>query len=1242
MIIKKLLLKGFLIAFAFVVIAGISYKVKPYVFLINAEIGNITIGLENGGKTIFQSSGDLTKKIRIESADGENNWVSWIVETGQLYINKYDSDGNALLASPIITSGVKDRTADEWSYRILSDGDGGLYVAYLLGDNAVAYYGELRLQRIDSNGNFLWGASGISVEQVISSSSNFPVFERTASGVALLYVPSDGNTTSAIVKHTLQKYDSNGGKLLGDAGLDINVSTDYSDQQLANMAIDSSDNIVISINRLYDDAHDLIWGSDIGVYKINSSNQQVWGNDGISIAKIPIDGLFVNPRISVDSAGNSYVYWYDERFGWQLGEVFTQKISSDGTLLWENNDFLTDVSVCGGTSSNPGGTKYNPELNLWSDDPDCSTAVACTEFQRPYDFYDEDYIEDDCTPDSTCTCFWTASNGLQVSEMGTSSRDLLYDNPHYDTLEGHVDLQGNLFIPWASQSGTQKSIFMQKLSSAGAKLWGDNGKIFSNENGYAYNPEIINLKNEGFLASWKGLNKDSYGVSPLLAKESVFNELIELDGSYLLADYKSYDQMQSSLTDRRWCSNAGGAEAVVDTIPFDVPLGDFGWDECWNWCAANMGSREICQYNGDGPRNCWIKTAPGLNRDNCVWTNVATFPLGGPKPISFWGIDSHDVSGEIETTSSNDFLWKDAVCTGVNSWTSGDTVYMSTSNFNLDIEKSITVWNEGYEMINASAVDTGGKIYLTGQMADAYEDRYFSEPKEMLLIRKNADLTDDATFNSPLGYVKYESEFGESEGLDIVIQEDGKIVVAGVIDDEGGSCRIAIWRYNSNGIIDDTFGNSGVAIFANLATSAPGDRAMALTLLEDGSYLVTGHSQNEESYTPDMVLLKLDSDGNLDDTFGDGTCNNGVGDSNAYGCVVKGNVREGANLSDKGFGIAVDADGKIVVVGKSSNEDTGYSEMVVWRFLSNGEADESFGDGNCHGGAGQDGMYGCLAHAGLEQDCSRGWDLAFDGEKIVVVGQSKNALNSDIALWRLNSNGTMDSSFGGGDGFVIHDNAAGGDGGDRADSLIIMPDGKYLVGGRSFRALPALQGISGSLPVIWKFKSDGDLDPDFGDGSCNNGVGDEGKFGCMVFDDGAYDINISDSKHGGDLLFLNNDTFLLAGGIQFSPYASDVGLWKVEDLGTGLCPAVNWFMAFSEEEPPVDDEDPGDDVIDDEDDSEGEDDQQDNSQTDGNDEDSLARTGISIIHIFIATVFAMTSIILEKIYRIIHKKRISY
>ena len=143
--------------------------------------------------------------------------------------------------------------------------------------------------------------------------------------------------------------------------------------------------------------------------------------------------------------------------------------------------------------------------------------------------------------------------------------------------------------------------------------------------------------------------------------------------------------------------------------------------------------------------------------------------------------------------------------------------------------------------------------------------------------------------------------------------------------------------------------------------------------------------------------------------------------------------------------------------------------MVVWRYTSAGALDTSFdGDGiavfdNAAGGNGDDWGQGITID---------------DQGRILVSGGSVNAAgNNDMALWRLNSNGSLDTSFNN-DGFVTHNNAAGGNDDDEGGfSILIDDDGKIWVPGTSTNA-------AGNLDmVLWRFDTNGNLDTSYdGDG----------------------------------------------------------------------------------------------------------------------------------------------------------------
>ena len=109
------------------------------------------------------------------------------------------------------------------------------------------------------------------------------------------------------------------------------------------------------------------------------------------------------------------------------------------------------------------------------------------------------------------------------------------------------------------------------------------------------------------------------------------------------------------------------------------------------------------------------------------------------------------------------------------------------------------------------------------------------------------------------------------------------------------------------------------------------------------------------------------------------------------------------------------------------------SQFAVMRWLSDGSVDSSFGS------------------AGLVQTrFSNGVDVAHavapqsDG-RIIVAGTSSCELNADFAVARYNGNGTLDTSFlGGNDGRTTLDFFRADDG---AENVAVQPDGKVFLGG---------------------------------------------------------------------------------------------------------------------------------------------------------------------------------------------------
>jgi uncharacterized delta-60 repeat protein len=264
----------------------------------------------------------------------------------------------------------------------------------------------------------------------------------------------------------------------------------------------------------------------------------------------------------------------------------------------------------------------------------------------------------------------------------------------------------------------------------------------------------------------------------------------------------------------------------------------------------------------------------------------------------------------------------------------------------------------------------------------------------------------------------------------MVVQDDGKILVAG-FSNNGSNNDFALTRYNTDGTLDTSFGGGDGIVTTPMGSS--NDAAYGITLQPDGKILLAGYSFNG-AYS-EFALARYDTDGTLDTSFSDdGKLTVNIGTYNDYG-----------------YSVTVQPDGKILLAGQS---DSTTSDFALLRYKIDGSPDTSFGGGD-----------GIVTTDILSaSDSANSVTLQADG-KILVSGKS----NNDFAVVRYDIDGSLDFSFGGGDGIVVTDIDGGTDDG---KSLTLQPDGKILVAGQSHN------GSDFDFALV-RYKADGTLDTSF-------------------------------------------------------------------------------------------------------------------------------------------------------------------
>ncbi|MEO6688256.1 MAG: hypothetical protein ABIS07_08145 [Dokdonella sp.] len=137
---------------------------------------------------------------------------------------------------------------------------------------------------------------------------------------------------------------------------------------------------------------------------------------------------------------------------------------------------------------------------------------------------------------------------------------------------------------------------------------------------------------------------------------------------------------------------------------------------------------------------------------------------------------------------------------------------------------------------------------------------------DFLLMRLNADGSPDSGFGSA-GITR--TPIGASEDIAnaMVRQPDGRIVLAGSVYATGGQRDFALARYTANGVLDPSFGNAG------LVTTAIGpsdDYAYALALMPWGRLVAAGSARVTVGQSDTaLAVAAYNTDGSLDHYFGD-------------------------------------------------------------------------------------------------------------------------------------------------------------------------------------------------------------------------------------------------------------------------------------------------------------------------------------------------------------------------------------
>jgi uncharacterized delta-60 repeat protein len=327
----------------------------------------------------------------------------------------------------------------------------------------------------------------------------------------------------------------------------------------------------------------------------------------------------------------------------------------------------------------------------------------------------------------------------------------------------------------------------------------------------------------------------------------------------------------------------------------------------------------------------------------------------------------------------------------------------------------------GNDYCSGLTVLPDGKIVLAG-----YTEAGSNGTEDLVVAQLNSDGSLDVSFS---GDGKQFIDFSGNERLGdhgLSIQPDGKIVVVGFTSPGVTRSDIAVARLNADGSLDSTFNDNG-----KRTIDLDGDdfaSGVAIQTINGTEKLVvcgtTYPSNPDVEYPlPVLAVLRLNvTDGSIDATFA----------SNGLQILDLEGDFEGLTS------VAIQSDGKIVLAGTSDDsgtpELTQYSDMTVVRLNADGGLDNSF-DGDGQQNVDFFSYYDYATDVALQDD-----------GKIVVIGHSfTEAFGSAVGVFRLNGDGSLDTSFDG-DGRQV--TSVGN--GESGSAVAIQHDGNVVVTGGAY------------------------------------------------------------------------------------------------------------------------------------------------------------------------------------------------
>ncbi len=314
---------------------------------------------------------------------------------------------------------------------IIPDGSGGAIITWKAPALMAGTNPTIRAQKIASDGAIQWAPNGVSI--------------RTSDGLGETDMTSDGSGGAIIA---WREYDSGNEHHIRAQRVDSSGSVRW---PAGGAAISTASGVLQSNPQIVADGAGgaiITWelssfGSDnsaIYAQRVDADGAVRWAAGGLAIGGSA--GVHHDPRIVSDGSGGAIVTWEDYSGGPNTGDIYAQRIDSNGTMMWTSDN----TAICADPAD-----QFNPQIV--GDGAGGATIVWTDRRSGNTDVYGQRVDHDGAAA-------WTA-NGAAVCS-----------GPDDQGTPGTVaDASGGAIVTWSQCCSGGSGVRAQRIDPSGAALW---------------------------------------------------------------------------------------------------------------------------------------------------------------------------------------------------------------------------------------------------------------------------------------------------------------------------------------------------------------------------------------------------------------------------------------------------------------------------------------------------------------------------------------------------------------------------------------------------------------------------------------------------------------------------------------------------------------------------------------------------------------------------------------------------